>query len=188
MARSGSVGVLVICALVVAGCGAGQGAAKTPSTTAPRPTGTTLGLTSTAFVNDSTIPARYTCDGEGVSPPLTWTRVPGRARSLALVVVDPDATGGAFVHWSVWDLSRGSTGLGTGHVPQGAKQGSNSAGSDGYTGPCPPPGDEAHHYVFSVYALDADLGLEAGASPRAVQDAVAQHAIATGTLTGRYRR
>jgi Raf kinase inhibitor-like YbhB/YbcL family protein len=184
--RLGAVAVAML-AVGVAGCGGGGGS-KTSSATTPKPTGTTLGLSSTAFVDGASIPKRYTCDGEGASPPLTWTRVPSRAHSLALMVEDPDAPGGTFTHWSVWDMPRGSAGTAPGKVPPGSVQGANSGGQTGYTGPCPPPGDSAHHYVFRIYALDDDLGLKSGASPDAVRAAIGQHAIATGTLTGRYRR
>src|SRR5262249_17826789 len=87
----------------VSGCGAGGGA----TASGPRPTRSTIGLSSSAFLNGSSIPSRYTCDGEGTAPPITWTRVPARARSLALLVEDQNAPGGAFVHWSVYDLPRG---------------------------------------------------------------------------------
>ena len=146
--------------VALAGCGSGNGA----TASGPRPTRSTLGLTSSAFLNGSSIPARYTCDGEDLAPPLTWTRVPVRARSLALLVEDQNAPGGAFVHWSVYDLPRGSSGTGTGHLPQGSAEGRNSFGRVGYGGPCPPRADPPHHYVFSIHALDDEPGLPSGAS------------------------
>jgi Raf kinase inhibitor-like YbhB/YbcL family protein len=149
---------------------------------------TVLGLSSPAFLNGSSIPRRYTCDGEDVSPPLAWTRVPARARSLALLVEDRDAPGGTFVHWSVYDLVRGSSGLDAGRVPPGGAEGENSFGRPGYGGPCPPPGDPAHRYVFSLYALGEEPGLPPGANPATVRAAIAGHTIAAGTLTGLYRR
>jgi len=168
----------------LAGCGSGGGA----TASGPRPTRSAIGLSSSAFLNRSSIPSRYTCDGEDIAPPLTWMGVPARARSLALLVEDPNAPGGVFVHWSVYDLPRGSSGTGTGHLPQGSAEGRNSFGRIGYGGPCPPPGDPPHHYVFSVHALDDNPGLPTGASPAAVREALAAHAIATGVLTGTYRR
>jgi Raf kinase inhibitor-like YbhB/YbcL family protein len=167
-----------------AGCGSGNGS----TASGPRPTGSTIVLSSSAFLNGSSIPSRYTCDGEDIAPPLTWTRVPVRARSLALLVEDQNAPGGVFVHWSVYDLARGSSGTGTGHLPQGSTEGRNSFGRIGYGGPCPPRGDPPHHYVFSVHALEENPGLPPGASPAEVRQAVAAHAIATGALTGTYRR
>jgi Raf kinase inhibitor-like YbhB/YbcL family protein len=168
----------------LAGCGSGNGATGS----GPRPTRSTIGLTSSAFLNGASIPSRYTCDGEGIAPPLTWTRVPVRARSLALIVEDQNAPGGEFLHWSVYNLPRGSSGIGTGPLPRGSAAGRNSFGHIGYGGPCPPRGDPPHHYVFSIHALDDSSGLAPGASPAAVREAVAAHAIAAGTLTGTYRR
>jgi Raf kinase inhibitor-like YbhB/YbcL family protein len=179
-ARVASVAALT----ALAGCGGASGGTQR----APRPTRIALGLSSTAFSNGSNIPARYTCDGEDVSPPLTWTRVPPRARSLTLLVEDRDAPGGAFVHWSVYDLPRGSSGLAAASIPAGSVEGQNSFGRTGYGGPCPPKGEPAHHYVFSIYALEDSPGTPPGASPDVVREAITGHAIGTGTLTGLYRR
>jgi Raf kinase inhibitor-like YbhB/YbcL family protein len=167
---------------------AGCGGANSRTEGAPRPTGTTLGLSSSAFLDGSHIPSRYTCDGEDLAPPLTWTRVPARALSLALLVEDRDAPGGDFVHWSVYDLPPRSSGNRRVGLPEGSIEGLNSFGRVGYGGPCPPKGDPAHHYVFSIYALDERPGIAPGASPGSVRQAIAGHAIATGTLTGLYRR
>jgi Raf kinase inhibitor-like YbhB/YbcL family protein len=167
----------------LAGCGGASGGMQS----APRPTRSTLGLTSTAFLDGTSIPARYTCDGQDIAPSLTWTRVPARARSLALLVEDRDAPGGNFVHWSLYNLPRTSTGTGGG-LPGGSREGQNSFGRAGYSGPCPPHGDPAHHYVFSLYALDEQPELPPGASPDTVRQAITAHAITAGTLTGLYRR
>lgn len=166
------------------GCGSDDGG----SSTAPHPTGVSLGLRSPAFVEDGSIPIRYTCDGENLSPPLTWNRVPVEARSLALIMQDPNAPDGAFTHWSLWNLSRASTGVNAGRVPADAIEGRNGFGNTGYGGPCPARGDPVHRYVFHLYALNADLGLPAGASPDTVTETIARHAIASGTTTGTYRR
>jgi len=171
----------VLC-VAVAACGGGSSGGS------PNRTRTTLLLNSSAFLNGSSIPARYTCDGENSSPPLTWTRVPVRARSLALVMQDTDAPGGAFVHWTVYGLPRGSSGMSPGRIPAGSAEGVNSSGRPGYTGPCPPEGDPAHHYVFTLYALEADPDLPSGASLASVRAAVAEHTVTSGTLTGTYRR
>jgi Raf kinase inhibitor-like YbhB/YbcL family protein len=168
----------------IAGCG-GSGMSSERGSALKR---SVLGLSSSAFIDGSSIPGRYTCDGEDVSPPLAWTRVPLGARSLALLVEDRNAPGGAFVHWSVYDLPRGSAGLRAGHVPSGSAEGQNSFGQPGYGGPCPPKGDPGHRYVFSLYALDEEPGLPPGAIPATVRDAIAGHTIAAGTLTGLYRR
>jgi Raf kinase inhibitor-like YbhB/YbcL family protein len=183
-ARSGLVSVTALAVLALGGCGGSGGAGGS----APRPSRTTLFLQSSAFTQESTIPRQYTCDGENVSPPLTWTQVPVRARSLALLVEDVDAPGGHFLHWSLYELARGSSGLSPGRVPAGAAQGQNSFGSIGYSGPCPPKGDPRHRYVFRLYALDSGSGLSSGATPEAVRQAISEHEIAMGTLTGYYRR
>jgi Raf kinase inhibitor-like YbhB/YbcL family protein len=181
-------GTLIATAVLGASAIDGCGASEKRTGSVAQPTSATLGLSSSAFLDGSRIPARYTCDGEDVSPPLTWTRVPARSRSLALLVVDTDAPGGAFVHWSVYNLPRSSSGLATGRVPSGAAEGQNSFGRPGYGGPCPPKGDPEHRYVFSLYALDEDPGLPQGASPATVRDVIAGHAIATSTLMGLYGR
>jgi Raf kinase inhibitor-like YbhB/YbcL family protein len=147
-----------------------------------------LTLTSPAFPPGGTIPTRFTCDGEDVSPPLAWTGTPPGTRSLALLVEDPDAPGGTFVHWTLYDLPPRSARLGAGEVPAGAREGESSFGDRGYGGPCPPEDDEPHRYAFLLYALRSPLGLEAGASPGGVRGAIAEHAIARGRLTGRFGR
>ena len=168
---------------VLAGCGTGGGG----TASAPR-AASSLGLSSSAFLDGSSIPSRYTCDGQDVSPPLTWTPVPARARSLALLVEDRDAPGGAFVQWSLYYLPHGSSGTGGGRLAPGSAQGRNSFGRVGYGGPCPPKGDPAHHYVFSLHALNDYPGLPPGASPASARAAIAGHSIASGTLTGTYSR
>ncbi len=185
-----AVRVMVIAPVLaglVAGCGGG-GSGTSDDSSAPVASGSALGLTSTGFVNDARIPARYTCDGQNTSPQLTWTRTPTKTRSFALLMEDPDAPGGTFVHWTVYDIPRGAASTAADSVPRGSVQGTNSSGDAEYTGPCPPPGDKPHDYVFHVYALDDDLGLNAGASPNDVRQAIRQHALATGVLNGRYSR
>jgi hypothetical protein len=119
---------------------------------APLLTGAAIALSSPAFGNGGAIPVRYTCDGPGTSPPLRWTAPPRGTRSLSLNVIDPDAPGGRFVHWVASGIPPTSRGLRAGQHPP--REGSNSAGGAGWTGPCPPPGP-AHHYVFTLTALDA---------------------------------
>jgi Raf kinase inhibitor-like YbhB/YbcL family protein len=148
----------------------------------------TMRVTSAAFAEGDAIPRRHTCDGEDVSPPLRWTGTPSGAPALALLMEDPDAPGGTFVHWIVADLPPGTAGLDAGEAPQGAVEVENSFGDRGYGGPCPPEGDAPHRYVFSVYALDAPLRLDAGASPGDARAAIAEHATASGRLTGRFGR
>lgn len=178
-----------VCATLALAGAAGCGdEADDSSSTTPRQTGISLGLRSPAFAEAGHIPARFTCDGENVSPPLTWNRVPVEARSLAVIMQDASAPGGDFTHWTLWDLSRRSRGLNAGRIPSGATQGRNGFDEIGYGGPCPPKGDAAHRYIFRLYALNAELGLPEGAGPAAVLEAVGRHAIASGSATGTYGR
>jgi Raf kinase inhibitor-like YbhB/YbcL family protein len=145
-------------------------------------------VTSPAFQPGGAIPRRFTCDGEGVSPPLRWSGAPGETRSLALLLEDPDAPDGTFVHWTLFALAPSTTRLREGEVPAGAREGENSFGDRGYGAPCPPKGDQSHRYVFALYALRSAPGLDAGASPEQVRAAIAEHALARGGLTGRAAR
>lgn len=182
----------MLCAAALASASSGAGLAACGASAGrrsePRPAASRMALSSAAFRDGSSIPRRYTCDGENVSPPLAWGLVPVRARTLALLVEDPGAPGGAFVHWSVYRVSARASGTGAGRPPPGSAQGRNSFGRLGYGGPCPPTGERAHRYVFSIDALDDDPKLPAGASPAAVRAEIAAHAIAAGVLTGVYRR
>jgi Raf kinase inhibitor-like YbhB/YbcL family protein len=173
-------------AIALAGCGGSSKGDKLgePPPTAPEQ----IHLTSPAFQKNDTIPARFTCDGQAVSPPLEWSDVPKDAKELALLVTDPDAPGGSFVHWTVYRIDPQAKGTPEGGLPRGAKQGKNSAGKVGYAAPCPPKGDDAHRYVFAVYALDKQLRLAEGATPDEVQSAIDRVALARGQLIAKYGR
>jgi Raf kinase inhibitor-like YbhB/YbcL family protein len=171
-------------AVLVLAAGCGDGTVEGPPPEAPA----TIRVTSEAFADGEAIPVRYTCDGDDLSPPLAWTGVPDEARGLALLVEDPDAPDGTFVHWTLFDVPADSPGLEAGEVPTSAREGENSFGDHGYGGPCPPDGDQPHRYVFVVYALDGTLGVDAGASPADVRAAIGRHAIARGELIGRFAR
>jgi Raf kinase inhibitor-like YbhB/YbcL family protein len=148
---------------------------KVPQSSAPA----SISVTSPAFGDGQTIPERYTCRGAGQSPPLRWSGVPAGSSSVALVVTDPDAPRGTFVHWVLYDLPGEDGELSAGQVPAGAQQGENSAGKSGWYPPCPPSG--THHYVFTVYALD---GLPGPSSGQGLLDAIVKATGAVGTLTG----
>jgi Raf kinase inhibitor-like YbhB/YbcL family protein len=161
---------------------------RTIATADPDPT---LALTSSAFQNGGTIPEQYTCSGDNKSPELQWTGVPGGTRSLALILDDPDAPMGTFVHWVVYNLSPTATGipervLGAASVADG-KQGINGRDAIGYTGPCPPPG-KPHHYHFRLYALDQKLALKAGATAHQVEAAIKGHLLGSAELVGIFAR
>jgi Raf kinase inhibitor-like YbhB/YbcL family protein len=143
-------------------------------------------LDSTAFQNAQPIPSRNSCEGEDVSPPLSWSNVPEGTRSLALVVDDPDASDGVFTHWVAWGLDPAAAGLEEGEP--GPREGQNDFGTTGYRGPCPPPGDGRHRYVFRLYALDTDLELGAGASKAELEQAISGQVLTTAELIGTYER
>jgi Raf kinase inhibitor-like YbhB/YbcL family protein len=148
-------------------------------------------LTSSAFANGNLIPARYTCDGENVSPALAWTGVPPAAKALALIVDDPDAPAGTWVHWVLLNLPAGAAGLPEAVPPgkpldNGAVQGTTSFRQKGYGGPCPPGG--THRYYFRLYALDGPLSLTGTATAKDVQNAMKGHVLAQAELMGRYAR
>ena len=152
----------------------------------------TLTVSSSAFQEGAKIPARYTCEGQDISPPLTWSKPPAGTKSLALIVDDPDAPGGVFTHWVLFNLPPQTTELAEAiptqaELPNGARQGKTDFGRVGYGGPCPPPG-RPHHYQFTVYALDQTLDLKAGASKRELIRAMEGHILAQDRLTGLYQR
>jgi Raf kinase inhibitor-like YbhB/YbcL family protein len=147
----------------------------------------TIELSSHAFPDGGEIPQRHTCDGEDVPPPLAWTGIPDGAQDLALLVEDPDAPGGTFVHWVVAGLPANTERL-NGELPPTAVEGRNGFGTQGYRGPCPPEGDEPHHYRFTLVAADRRLGLADGVSADELRRAFDGSALAQGRLTGVYGR
>jgi Raf kinase inhibitor-like YbhB/YbcL family protein len=144
-------------------------------------------VTSPAFDAGAAIPRRFTCEGENVSPPLAWSGVAAGTAEVALVVDDPDAPRGTYVHWIVVGLDPASTELAEAAVPPGARQVRNSAGKAAYTGPCP-PGGAAHHYRFTVYALQRTADLGGDTSPEAAIQAIEAAATARGRLVGTFGR
>ena len=177
--------VVATTAAVLAGCGGDD--QKANESKLP-PAAGEMKLASPQIKDGGAIPKELTCDGAGKAPTITWREAPGDAVELVLVVEDPDAKGG-FIHWTAYGLTA-ATGSGLapdGQFPTGTKYGRNSAGKTGWTPPCPPKGDDAHHYVFSMYALKAASGLPDGASPEDVL-AKLKGAVAKGTFTGTYKR
>jgi Raf kinase inhibitor-like YbhB/YbcL family protein len=154
---------------------------------------TSLRFTSASDVHPArSVPRRFTCDGQDVSPRLVWRGVPKRAKELALVLEDPDAPGGTFTHWLVYGLSASATnwgGVGWSAYPPGGppRQGRNDFGRIGYGGPCPPPG-QTHRYVFRLLALSAKVVLRRGADRASFDRAVAHHVLAEARLTATYAR
>jgi hypothetical protein len=151
-----------------------------------------LQITSSAFPAGDTIPKKFTCDGPDVSPKLAWADSPPKTQSFALIMDDPDAPVGTWVHWVLYDLPADAKELSEGVAKQeqlsnGARQGRNDFGKIGYGGPCPPPG-KPHRYFFKLYALDAKLNLKAGATKAEVERAMKGHILAQGELIGKYGR
>ncbi|MDR3680178.1 MAG: YbhB/YbcL family Raf kinase inhibitor-like protein [Flavipsychrobacter sp.] len=138
-------------------------------------------ITSTAFENEGTIPAKYSCTGEEINPPLHIGDLPDGTVTLSLMVEDPDAPKGIFDHWIVWNIDP------IHEIKEGSNpgiSGKNGKGKTGYHGPCPP--DDTHRYYFYVFALDTDIDLEAGAGKTDLQAAMEGHIIGQGSLMGRY--
>ena len=146
----------------------------------------TIQLTSPAFSEGGTIPKIFTCDADNVSPQLAWSGVPSETKSLVLIVDDPDAPAGDWVHWVLYDLPPELTGLAEGIKGVGV-DGVNDFRKPGYGGPCPPRGTN-HRYFFKLYALDTRLNLKPGASKAEVEKAMDGHILAQGQLVGIYGR
>lgn len=149
-------------------------------------------LQSKAFQHGADIPQKHTCQGADVSPELNWTEPPAGTKAFALIGDDPDAPAGTWVHWVIYDLPAGWRRLPEGvakaeGVAGGGTQGANDFRKLGYGGPCPPPG-KPHRYFFKLYALDASLGLKAGASKQEVEKAMKGHILGQAELLGRYQR
>lgn len=147
-------------------------------------------ILSTAFEHNGSLPALYTCDGQDISPPLSFSGVPVEAKSLALLMDDPDVPksirpDGMWDHWVVWNISPTTQSIKEGEEPQGVV-GKNTSGQQNYGGPCPP--DREHRYFFKLYALDTMLDLSAGSSKTEVEHAMKGHIIAMAELIGTYNR
>lgn len=185
--RRTTAGIVLFGLLVaVVGCaGRKEAAAPTGGKGSPE-------LKSTAFEHGQAIPAKYTGDGEDVSPPLAWTNLPAGTTSIVIICDDPDAPMGTFVHWLIYDVPAKENGLAEG-VPRdeqlrnGACQGTNDFGRYGYIGPSPPPGG-VHHYHFRLYALSKPTGLKPGASRADIEAAMKGKILGTTELVGTYQR
>jgi len=176
---------LAMIMLILASCG-GSKVETTPAFTPA----STLSLSSTAFQDAESIPTKYTCSGQNVSPPLAWSTLPQGAQTFVLITFDLDA--GEFTHWVLFNLPSDISELQEaispqGQLPAGALEGKNSFGKTGYRGPCPPSG-RPHRYQFTLYAVDQSLDLKAGASWNQILEAMQGHVLALGQLMGTYQR
>ena len=145
-------------------------------------------ITSPSFQENASVPVKYTCDGEAVSPPLRIGGVPAEALSVALIMDDPDAPGGTFIHWLLWNIDPKTTEIPEASTPGGAVVGANSEGKAEYFPPCPPSG--THHYRFTLYALRAPVNLKQGESAQDLQVEMdsSNIIIEQSQLTGLYQR
>jgi len=186
----------IVCfALVLSGCAGPDNEALTIAKAPPAPTVESVtgdqvmlfAITSPAFAPGEAIPVKFTCDGEDISPPLRWDTPPDGARSLVLIMDDPDAPVGTWVHWVVFNLPPDAPGLPeNAELPKGSGSGQNSWGRLGYGGPCPPRG--THRYFFKLYALDMRLNLPDGASKEQLLKVMGGRILAQGELMGTYSK
>jgi Raf kinase inhibitor-like YbhB/YbcL family protein len=144
-----------------------------------------MNISSAAFKDGSSIPSKYTCDDADTSPPLAFGGIPNGAKSLALIMDDPDAPGGTFDHWIVWNIPPNTTSVAEGQALKGTSA-RNGFGKSGYGGPCPP--DREHRYFFKLYALDTMLNLPASSSKSDLENAMKGHTLAQAQMMGRYNR
>jgi Raf kinase inhibitor-like YbhB/YbcL family protein len=191
--------ILLAVALLFAACGDDEEdvapkptSSRTSASVTPDPDAPTITLESEAFQEGETIPVQFTCEGANVSPALSWSDPPEGTASFTLIVDDPDAPGGTFTHWVLFDLPPDTRslpqGVEVGERPAaGGVQGTNDGNRVGYTGPCPPPGD-SHRYIFTLYALDALLELAPGATKDDVAGVFEEHILAEAPLTGTFAR
>ncbi len=148
----------------------------------------TLTLQSTAFHSGTSIPAKYTCDGESISPPLSWQGEPNNTKSYVLIVDDPDAPNGTWDHWIVFNIPRATHEFSENinSLPKGAQSGKNSWGKSVYGAPCPPNGE--HRYYFKLYALDIFLNLPVNSTKEQIESAMQGHIVADAKLMGKYKK
>jgi Raf kinase inhibitor-like YbhB/YbcL family protein len=182
----------ILLSLALPGCSTG------PKPLPPQPPATQsssqkneIKVTSVAFKEGQPIPRQYSCGGVNISPPLEWSGVPKTAKTIAIMVDDPDAPGGTWVHWLLYNIPADNIGFvenvpATETLKAGGFQGKNDFGKIGYGGPCPPSG--THRYFFKVYAVDAELPLKAGATKAELLKALDDHVVSQGQLMGTYRR
>jgi len=143
-------------------------------------------ITSTAFEENQSIPPKHTCDDKDVSPPMTFSDIPEGAKSLALIVDDPDAAVGLWVHWTLWNIPPDTTEMSENSIPLGSIEGITSFGNSSYGGPC--PGDGEHRYFFKLYALDIELDLSSESDKEDLEEAMVGHVLDRAELVGVYKR
>lgn len=195
MAHSPAIpfGLLLAASLVTAALITGACMRQAPAATETKPKALAMKINSPAFADGKPIPRKYSCEGEDIPPPLTWTDLPERTQSLALIIDDPDAPDPkapkrTWVHWIVYDITPRVDGLPEDpkHLPHGAYEGRNDWGRPGYGGPCPPVGE--HRYFHKLYALDTVLGDLSEPTKAELERAMAGHILAEAQLVGTYQK
>lgn len=185
--------VSILITFLVVGCGDAKNQSQTTNKNEEDTMATSgkFSIMSTAFREGEMIPQKYACDGKNVSPPLKWESIPVQTKSLALIVDDPDAPAGIWVHWVIFNIPSTAAGLQENvptkdSLPDGSVQGKNDSREIGYDGPCPPGG--THRYFFKLYALDTMLKLSSGSTKPELLKAMEGHIVAQAQLMGRYSR
>ena len=183
--KYGAIVLVVAFALLFSGC-----VQKTDETVDGNVKGetmknTTFRITSPAYAEGKEYPEKYTCDGQEINPPLELTGIPNGTKTLALVFDDPDAPGGTYDHWIMWNIPIVSR-IEENSIPSGATQGKNSEGTNKYAGPCPPSG--THRYIYHAYALDTELSLSEKSGKADLEKAIKSHVLESATLTGLYSK
>lgn len=141
-------------------------------------------IISPVFRDGAAIPMQYSCKGQNVNPPLNIFNVPSGTQGLALIMHDPDAPSGDFLHWLIWDIPPKTESIAVNDVPVGAVQGRNGSGQNKYTGPCPPKGSGTHRYIFDFYALDTSINLPGGSTRDELESSMKGHIIDKSVLVG----
>lgn len=157
--------------------------AKSPQTSTIK---SSMKITSSAFTDNSFLPSKFSCDGDSVNPPLTFEDIPQNAKSLALIMDDPDAPMGTYVHWVLYNMPTSITNIEEANLPSQVVLGKNSSGSETYVGACPPSG--THRYFFKLYALDTMLSLRPNATKEELLQAMEGHIVGEAQLIGLYKR
>jgi Raf kinase inhibitor-like YbhB/YbcL family protein len=174
----------VVSVIILSSCSVTK--TSTKETTEPTEAAMTLEFKSDAFAGGQSIPAKYTCTGTNVSPALTWSNAPAGTQSFALIVDDPDAPMGTWVHWVLYSIPATTTSLQENADTSALSVGKNSSGNMRYDGPCPPSG--THRYFFKLYALDSTLSLSPGATKEQLLNAMKGHILAQGELMGTFSK
>ncbi len=177
---------ILIAMIIFSGCSQQKNINKQPNYQESKKEKISMKLQSPAFENNKSIPPKYTCDGDDISPPLLISEVPKEAKSLVLIVDDPDAPGGDWVHWVIWNIPPATQKIEEDSTPQGSSEGLTDFRHPGWGGPCPPSGE--HRYRFKLYALDSELKQDYSYGKKQIQKNMEGHILDYAELVGLYQR